>query len=82
MSIHDRDDLWTDHDGQSRVLDYEKVEAEIEGLRSALASCESWMDRWASHVGSCKGDNQCTCGRAAILHEARAALANGQETPD
>jgi DNA modification methylase len=43
-------------------------------LREALASCESWIDRWTTHIGSCAGWNKCTCGRTAILFDARAAL--------
>ena len=48
-------------------------------LEGALNSCESWIDRWTYHIGSCKGeDHRCTCGRAAVLHEARAAIAKEQ----
>jgi hypothetical protein len=43
-------------------------------LRAALESCESWVDRWTGHVGACKGGDECTCGRTAILHEARTTL--------
>ena len=48
--------------------------AEIERLTAALESCESWIDRWTSHVASCEGGDKCTCGRQTILYEARAAL--------
>jgi hypothetical protein len=51
-----------------------EVAGEIERLRKALASCESWMDRGAAHVGSCKGWAECTCGLAAVSHEAHVAL--------
>lgn len=51
-----------------------KLEAEIDRLRAALESCESWIDRWTRHVGPCEDADKCTCGRTAILHEARAAL--------
>ena len=63
--------------GQIReVLDPKLIEAaaEIERLRAALKSAQSWMDRWAAHVGRCKAGAQCTCGRNAILHEINAAL--------
>lgn len=50
--------------------------AEIAKLRSALASCASWIDRWTAHVGRCEGGNKCTCGRTAVLAEAAFA------TPD
>ena len=43
-------------------------------LREALETCESWIDRWTSHVASCEGGDKCTCGRTAILYEVRAAL--------
>jgi uncharacterized Fe-S radical SAM superfamily protein PflX len=86
MDIHARDELWTDHDGQSRVMDYDAVEKELnrleaenERLRAALESCESWIDRWTNHVGTCKGGDKCTCGRTAILFEAKAALAFEQK---
>lgn len=49
-------------------------DAEIERLREALASCEAWIDRWTKHVGNCEGADKCTCGRTAVLFEARAAL--------
>ena len=48
-------------------------------VRDALESCEAWIDRWTSHVGNCEGeDHRCTCGRAAVLNEARAALSRSQ----
>lgn len=47
-------------------------------LRAALVTCESWIDRWTQHVGRCEGDDRCTCGRTAILYEARAVLGDGQ----
>lgn len=46
-----------------------------ETIIEALESCESWIERWTEHVGSCPGGYQCTCGRTAVLSEARAALA-------
>lgn len=48
-------------------------------LMEALRSCEAWIDRWTSHVGNCKGGNECSCGRSAISHEARAAIAKATE---
>lgn len=44
-------------------------------LRFALESCQSWIERWTKHVGSCEGGDKCTCGRTAVLHEASAILA-------
>jgi hypothetical protein len=51
-----------------------RLTAENARLLLALASCESWIDRWSQHVGSCEGADKCTCGRTAILYEARAAI--------
>jgi hypothetical protein len=47
----------------------------------ALETAEAWLERWATHVGSCKGGMACTCGLSRALYEtttitrrARAAL--------
>ena len=64
-----------------QALDIVALGQEVGRLREALASSESWISRWAKHVGNCSGsDETCTCGRAAILFEARAALAEKGET--
>ena len=47
---------------------------EIERLALALGSSAAWIDRWTGHVGKCAGGDKCTCGRTAILYEARTAL--------
>lgn len=52
----------------------ERLRAENADLRGALESCSSWMDRWSCHVHACAGGDECTCGRSAILFEARSAL--------
>lgn len=44
----------------------------IEELAAALKTSESWIDIWTSHVGRCDGGAKCTCGRTAVLFEARA----------
>lgn len=63
-----------------QALDIVTLGQEVGRLREALASSESWISRWAKHVGNCSGsDETCTCGRAAILFEARAALAEKEE---
>lgn len=56
------------------------VEAVTKDLRAALGSCASWIDRWTSHVGTCKGGDKCTCGRTAVLFEARAIEQKGDDT--
>ena len=45
-------------------------------MREALEAAKSWIERWASHVGNCRGGNECTCGRTAILAECAAALSS------
>ena len=52
----------------------EEAADEIERLRAALSSCQSWVDRWTEHVGNCEGGDKCTCGRSAILFDANEAL--------
>lgn len=51
-----------------------RLTAERDAAREALESCASWIDRWTSHVGRCEGGDKCTCGRTAVLAEARDAL--------
>lgn len=50
---------------------------EITRLREAMKGPLAWLERWAVHVGNCKGDSACTCGLTFVQHELRAAL---QET--
>jgi len=45
-----------------------------EELREALQSAEAWLNRWAKHVGTCRGYDLCTCGLTAIRAEASKAL--------
>jgi hypothetical protein len=52
-----------------------ELKAENARLREALRGAEAWIDRWTPHVGRCSGkDESCECGRAFVLHDARAAL--------
>lgn len=69
---------YADNDGQGLVLDPEIVATEIERLRAALGSAASWIERWAGHVGKCEGGSACTCGRSAVLYDARTTLDNEQ----
>lgn len=63
-----------------QALDIVTLGQEVGRLRETLASSKSWIDRWTKHVGNCSGsDETCTCGRAAILFEASAALAEQGE---
>ena len=60
----------------STVLDpHDALRAENERLRAALESVDTWLDRWAVHVGCCEGGHRCTCGLTAIRYEVSAALA-------
>lgn len=47
-------------------------------IRSALASSEAWLRRWAVHAGSCNGGSGCTCGLTAVQRDA----AHGLEVAD
>lgn len=59
----------------TRAIDeIEQLERENELLRAGLGSCGSWIERWTNHVGACRGGDKCTCGRSAVLYEARAAI--------
>lgn len=46
---------------------------EAKRLSDVLSAAYSWIDTWAYHVPNCKGGNECTCGRTAILFELAAA---------
>jgi hypothetical protein len=61
------------YDGlQKRIAE---LQAENARLRLALRGAEAWIDRWTPHVGRCSGkDESCECGRAFVLHAARAEL--------
>lgn len=65
---------------EPRVIEHLKADAKQ--LREALTTCEAWIDRWTSHIGHCLGGDHCTCGRTAVLYEARAAIANEQFTTE
>ena len=55
--------------------------AENRRLREALEGAESWLDRWATHVGNidvvshgCAGGEFCTCGLTFVRYETSATL--------
>lgn len=57
---------------------------ENERLREAfsgLRGVEAWLDRWATHVGRCRGGYACTCGLERARHDVRAALNPPQPVP-
>jgi hypothetical protein len=43
-------------------------------IREALKAAESWLERWAVHVGNCAGGRVCTCGLTLVQYETGAAL--------
>ena len=49
-------------------------------LLEAGASAGAWLERWAKHVGSCRGDSECTCGLVAVRSELASALAKATGT--
>lgn len=52
----------------------EAAVARIEALEAALQTSEAWLNRWAAHVGKCRGGGHCECGLTAARFEAEAAL--------
>jgi hypothetical protein len=48
--------------------------ARLERLEEAFSGPAAWLDRWAQHVGNCKGGDVCTCGLTFVRTEAAAAL--------
>lgn len=57
-----------------RLLALAEAGLRAEEMREALETAESWIERWAAHVGNCRGGDVCTCGRTAVLAEVRKAL--------
>lgn len=49
-------------------------------MLEALGIGESWLDRWAQHVGSCKGGDICTCGLTRVKYDLRAAIAAAEQS--
>lgn len=56
----------------------ERLRDERPDVLQALESASAWLERWARHVGSCAGGEQCTCGLTAIRAETEAAIAHAQ----
>ena len=50
------------------------VAARIAQLEAALRANQSWLERWASHVGGCEAGYKCTCGLSAVRFETSTAL--------
>lgn len=64
---------WFDVDQQDAPLI-----AAAPDILEALGRASAWLERWARHVGSCVGGEQCTCGLTAIRAETEAAIAHAQ----
>lgn len=43
-------------------------------LIEAAKSAAAWLDRWASHVGNCRGGGLCQCGLTAIQNDLEIAI--------
>lgn len=41
---------------------------------TALRTADSWLERWAEHVGSCRGGELCTCGLTRVRYEVTEAI--------
>lgn len=54
---------------------------ESNGLLNALKTTEAWLERWAAHVGACKGGASCTCGLTRARFEAREAITDAEDQP-
>lgn len=46
----------------------------VERVKDGLACAGAWLERWAVHVGNCRGDNLCTCGLTRVRYDATAAI--------
>lgn len=49
-------------------------DARIAVLEEALRIADSWLERWAQHVGNCRGDITCTCGLTRVRYDVISAL--------
>ena len=58
-----------------RLAATKAADERVERLEQALKIADSWLDRWAQHVGDCAGRDVCTCGLTRVRYDARAALA-------
>jgi hypothetical protein len=45
------------------------------GLREKVEGPASWLNRWAAHVGGCRGGDVCTCGLTMARFEIDQCLA-------
>lgn len=59
-----------------------ELERQLKVAREALGYADSWLGRWAQHVGNCKGEFLCACGLTRIRFDVRQALANMEQADD
>lgn len=52
----------------------ELIPENVERVKDGLACAGAWLERWAVHVGNCRGDNLCTCGLTRVRYDATAAI--------
>jgi hypothetical protein len=70
--------------GRLHKVTREEAQASAYLFAAALESHEanmtalSWLDRWGSHVGGCRGGLKCTCGFTRVKHELSAAIAKAK----
>ena len=48
----------------------------------ALKAADAWLERWAVHVGNCRGGELCECGLTRIRYEIALAIEQNELTAD
>ena len=52
----------------------------VEELEAGLRIADSWLERWAVHVGACQSGEGCTCGLTRVRYDvARTLLEKGEK---
>ena len=60
-----------------RRSEMEKSGEDMEEMMQALKTADAWLERWAQHVGSCRGGSYCTCGLTRVRYEVRNQVDGG-----
>lgn len=68
--------------GEGLIGRITELERQLKVAREALGHADSWLGRWAQHVGNCKGEFLCTCGLTRIRFDVSQALANMDQADD
>jgi hypothetical protein len=74
LSWHEDYGLTAHYDRATLLRALDAMAEESARLKEAFFGPAAWLDRWAQHVGNCKGGDVCTCGLTFVRTEARAAL--------